>query len=321
MRQTEIHLMVISGLCFLPACFPHDYILVQQAFTFPEAQSYCRDKYTDLAVVHSEHDFEKFTELVQPRMSVWIGLQPDTEAWRWSLDDQDHYGEGEAGFRRWSNGEPNEASMYEVCVFMTESGTWFDQPCSFPYTFVCYSKTDSSFVYVNEEKTWDEAQSFCRSKHTDLASVRNLAENEEVRGLSAKFPLWIGLYREAWKWSDGRVVSFDNWAPNYPRGRGNPVCVGSVQGQWVNYQCEQRWYFVCYKDVKQKMVVKLGLQRSDSSVDEEELQKQMLGWFNGRVKELGLEQEISVSWMKQADGKIFHHFTEEEENSPSCPMK
>lgn len=39
----------------------------------------------------------------------------------------------------------------------------------------------SSFIYVNVSETWENAQSYCRVKHTDLASVRNQSENEQLK--------------------------------------------------------------------------------------------------------------------------------------------
>ena len=37
------------------------------------------------------------------------------------------------------------------------------------------------YVLVTEQKSWFEAQSYCRQHHTDLVSVRSPAENQELR--------------------------------------------------------------------------------------------------------------------------------------------
>ncbi|XP_045886735.1 uncharacterized protein LOC123957741 [Micropterus dolomieu] len=59
--------------------------------------------------------------------------------------------------------------------------------------------TSSSFIFVNDLKTWSEAQSYCREHYTDLASVRNRTENAQINKLAQYKPIWIGLYRDSWK--------------------------------------------------------------------------------------------------------------------------
>uniref|UniRef100_A0A667X1K7 C-type lectin domain-containing protein n=1 Tax=Myripristis murdjan TaxID=586833 RepID=A0A667X1K7_9TELE len=102
----------------------------------------------------------------------------------------------------------------------------------------------SRWILVNERKNWSAAQSHCRQSYTDLASVRNLAENEEIRGLIS-YHSWIGLFRDGWKWSDGSAMSFSKWDDNHPD-RGYARCVASNQGKWRDYPCSNRFYFACY---------------------------------------------------------------------------
>uniref|UniRef100_A0A667WDL9 C-type lectin domain-containing protein n=1 Tax=Myripristis murdjan TaxID=586833 RepID=A0A667WDL9_9TELE len=106
------------------------------------------------------------------------------------------------------------------------------------------TKGSSRWILVNERKTWSDAQSYCRQRYTDLASIRNLAENEEIRGL-INDTSWIGLFRDAWKWSDGSTMSFSKWADNHPS-EGDKHCVASHLGKWLDYSCSNRFYFVCY---------------------------------------------------------------------------
>uniref|UniRef100_A0A3Q0R961 C-type lectin domain-containing protein n=1 Tax=Amphilophus citrinellus TaxID=61819 RepID=A0A3Q0R961_AMPCI len=62
------------------------------------------------------------------------------------------------------------------------------------------------YHYVALEKTWPEAQRYCRENFVDLATI----ETEEDGAIVKKFPessggfAWIGLYDDinGWKWSN-----------------------------------------------------------------------------------------------------------------------
>uniref|UniRef100_A0AAX7VT17 C-type lectin domain-containing protein n=1 Tax=Astatotilapia calliptera TaxID=8154 RepID=A0AAX7VT17_ASTCA len=209
-------MMVLSGLCFLPACLPHIYHLVKIPMNWIQAQNYCRKTYTDLATVHNAQDLAALREVIGSSGYVWFGLQPDTEAWKWSLESQDHFDEGEADFTMWNNGEPSyRISSYMACVAMLQNGNWDDQLCENLLPFYCYNKNTSSSIFVGVSKSWRDAQSYCRDHYTDLASVRNQSEIPQLKAIATS-TAWIGLYRNSWKWSDGSTLSFTNWFPNAP---------------------------------------------------------------------------------------------------------
>lgn len=108
--------------------------------------------------------------------------------------------------------------------------------------------SSSNFIFVNEMKIWKEAQSFCREHHTDLASVRNHAENEQIRMmLSQNQHTWIGLNRKSWSWTDGRFNPFTHWHTNNnePNGDLSSTCVLIHQNQWEDRPCDTTLYFVC----------------------------------------------------------------------------
>uniref|UniRef100_A0A4W5N0W8 C-type lectin domain-containing protein n=1 Tax=Hucho hucho TaxID=62062 RepID=A0A4W5N0W8_9TELE len=106
-------------------------------------------------------------------------------------------------------------------------------------------KQDSNLTYVliQENKTWIDAQSYCRQNHTDLVSVRNQTENKEIekkiilRGL----PVWIGLFQDSWIWSDQSDSSFRNWQSVYP-----VIYEKDQLSKWMNHPCETIHPFICY---------------------------------------------------------------------------
>lgn len=144
-------IVLITGLCFLPACFPRVYVIVEKGIPWAEAQSYCRDKYTDLATVGNKEESDKLDAITKRYFSgaLWIGLYDDINSWRWSLREEGYYGEGEAEFRMWMSGDPNNYGGYENCSKMNADGLWTDFPCTFTKPFVCYNgKKNTLFSYL-----------------------------------------------------------------------------------------------------------------------------------------------------------------------------
>ncbi|MBN3322308.1 PGCA protein, partial [Atractosteus spatula] len=145
--------------------------------------------------------------------------------------------------------------MNEDCAAMDSQGTWHDMPCSFTRYFICYQdKTVNGLTYVLiwEQKSWPEAQRFCRERHTDLVSVRNQRENEKIKETAKGNEVWIGLYRGDWKWSDQESLSFQNWARGEPNNAGGTEDCATVflddsnRGKWNDNFCTVLCPFICY---------------------------------------------------------------------------
>ncbi|XP_051245138.1 macrophage mannose receptor 1-like isoform X2 [Dicentrarchus labrax] len=313
MEGKTLIFVVLSGLCFLPACFPRIYILVEKAKTWTEAQNYCREKYTDLASVENEEEYKQLMAASQKYYSghLWTGLYGDRNSWRWSLEKKDSNSEGEAEFRMWKPGEPSNERGYENCAGMAAGGFWEDWLCTDTAQFVCYHMTSSSFIYVNESKTWSEAQSYCREHYTDLASVRNQAENDQIENMNQNRSVWIGLYRDSWKWSDGSPTSFTYWNNNEPNG--DYACAVIHNGRWEDYDCDTTLYFVCEIVPVKQQVVRVKVTKQETSVNLEDAAEAILKQLTQTLKDNGLSEDIKLTWRKQPDGKIFY-LEEKEEN-------
>uniref|UniRef100_A0A3Q1IM03 C-type lectin domain-containing protein n=1 Tax=Anabas testudineus TaxID=64144 RepID=A0A3Q1IM03_ANATE len=110
------------------------------------------------------------------------------------------------------------------------------------------TQNTSNFIFVNQSMTWKEAQSYCRVHYTDLASVRNQAENDQMKMIITQNQnTWIGLYRNSWAWSDGSPYSFSNWGTSQtPSGTATDACLNSYYGQWIIRDCTSRNFFACY---------------------------------------------------------------------------
>ncbi|XP_051990381.1 lymphocyte antigen 75-like [Xyrauchen texanus] len=110
------------------------------------------------------------------------------------------------------------------------------------------------YHYINERKNWNDAQSYCRSRYTDLATVDNMNDvSRLVKTVDAGYSgsVWIGLKRgtqSRWGWSmgDNTLTQYSGWKPGNPDGEGE--CVYFAYGFWFNRPCSKRLYFVCYNE-------------------------------------------------------------------------
>ncbi|XP_039656971.1 macrophage mannose receptor 1-like [Perca fluviatilis] len=199
---------------------------------------------------------------------------------------------------------------------MHPNGLWYDDGCdsSIPYP-VCADVrgSDVTFVVGNTSMTWPEAQSYCRDRHTDLASVRNMAEHLKVKDAAEGNWVWIGLFRDSWKWSDGSTSSFSSWKVGQPDyNNGNKICVAadfSQSGAWEEWPCDMERAFICYGPVvpvtKKVMKVKFENKRN-LDLNDPAVMEAMLKQLKQKLRAQGLDDNIKLSWRKQADGKVFH---------------
>uniref|UniRef100_A0A671QJ84 C-type lectin domain-containing protein n=1 Tax=Sinocyclocheilus anshuiensis TaxID=1608454 RepID=A0A671QJ84_9TELE len=143
-------------------------------------------------------------------------------------------------------------------------------------SYLCFflGKENSSqkYVWIYEHLTWTEAQSYCREKYTDLASVRNETEHQKILNVTygnnhyndykyVFYDVWIGLHRNR-LWSDQSNSSFTYWLPwtqgiaaqpdngiSVPGQRGSQHCIAvALQyfGQWTDESCFASLPFFCY---------------------------------------------------------------------------
>uniref|UniRef100_A0A3P9MDE8 C-type lectin domain-containing protein n=1 Tax=Oryzias latipes TaxID=8090 RepID=A0A3P9MDE8_ORYLA len=113
---------------------------------------------------------------------------------------------------------------------------------------------------VNQPLNWTEAQTYCRQKYTDLATIENSEEMDQLinttssAGSSADF--WIGLYHEInYRWSDGFTGSItgnsynDRTSQDTSNASGGQICIvvysHSDHYHWSDSSCSSLFPFVC----------------------------------------------------------------------------
>ncbi|XP_022625633.1 macrophage mannose receptor 1-like [Seriola dumerili] len=113
------------------------------------------------------------------------------------------------------------------------------------------------YHFIEENKTWDEAQLYCREKYTDLATVYNMTDMKRLHNSSAA-QAWIGLYNNTtgekeWHWSLPGVEYNDThtlWnkdEPNDKTGHENCVSMDTAR-KLFDIVCDREYSFICYNE-------------------------------------------------------------------------
>ncbi len=106
---------------------------------------------------------------------------------------------------------------------------------------------EQRYIYISFLYTWREARHYCRQYHTDLVSVRNLDENNQIMALIPTLGFaYIGLFKDDFIWSDGSTSSFRNWDFLQPDILGK--CVALTDNKlWKTELCGKLKPFFCYR--------------------------------------------------------------------------
>ncbi|XP_058618096.1 macrophage mannose receptor 1-like [Onychostoma macrolepis] len=289
--------------------FPHSalyrpYHYINTAMSWPEAQRYCRERFTDLATVDSMDDVNRLVNVVDAGYSgsVWIGLKWGTQKrWSWSNGENTT-----SQYYNWASGQPNADGDCAAIYY----GAWHDKSCDLNQYFVCFG--NSGYILVQSEKTWSDAQSYCRQHYTDLPTIHNSTENNQINQiLLSGYYTWIGLFVDSWEWSDKRDLRFRHWVegqPSMSSGSGN--CAGmsrSNSGRWSQYSCDVKQPFICYGDDKRKQIVRLKVTcKGKCALNDPSLQTAILNEISEKLKNMRLESDSKISWRKGEDGEVFH---------------
>uniref|UniRef100_A0A8C1A657 C-type lectin domain-containing protein n=2 Tax=Cyprinus carpio TaxID=7962 RepID=A0A8C1A657_CYPCA len=106
-------------------------------------------------------------------------------------------------------------------------------------------------VLIEDPKTWTEAQSYCREKYMDLATVQNDEDRaklkEAANTVNFQSVAWIGFYRVIWRWSyQNTPISYEMWLPGDPdMPDADEACVVQTSGEWGDRDCTDQYGFFC----------------------------------------------------------------------------
>ncbi|XP_035983690.1 uncharacterized protein LOC105918719 [Fundulus heteroclitus] len=315
MEKVLLYITGASVLCAVSTVAKIQYHFIYEAKSWKDAQSYCRKTYTDLVTVDSAETMTILRNTVDLNKlaEAWIGLYDDVNSWRWSLSDEAFYSGYGTLYRNWPSGQPDNSDNGESCLEMLGNGEWNDIGCDVTRIPICstVSGTAATFTVGPSPMTWAAAQSYCRTHHTDLASVRNDNENEQLKATKPdKETVWLGLFRDNWKWSNGSQVTYTYWGSAEPSGPTEYCAAANFAslGHWVDLECSLTKAFICYHEVPfTKHVIKLKLVGNSAlDLNAAAVQEGLLNELRKKLKEQGVTADVRLSWKKQQDGNIFH---------------
>lgn len=102
---------------------------------------------------------------------------------------------------------------------------------------------DNKYTLVEKEMNWCEARRYCRRYHTDLVSISNDTQEQEVIRKGEKSSFWIGLLHDEWEWENDECSTFREWGESPDKSnvtalRGSPLKLHEYK---INFEK----YFLC----------------------------------------------------------------------------
>ncbi|KAG5261386.1 hypothetical protein AALO_G00303900 [Alosa alosa] len=199
------------------------------------------------------------------------------------------------------------AAIYGFDILMFGiMNAWLSDPCGHIKHFVCFDQS-RGLVVVDEKKDWTSAQTYCRTHHTDLASVGSDAESGQIWAArpSGAAQMWIGLFSDDWSWTDGTGSSFRNWQSGQPDNGVGEGCAGLLtndSGRWADFFCTSQYSFICAGAPRAKrLIVRVKIRSAQenmtSEITDHLLHQLVAPWAHA--------PDMKASWQRCANGEIF----------------
>uniref|UniRef100_A0A8C7HLA1 Si:dkey-61f9.1 n=1 Tax=Oncorhynchus kisutch TaxID=8019 RepID=A0A8C7HLA1_ONCKI len=206
MEMTSLLFLLCAGVCCTAALSRlKQFNLIERRLNWTEAQDFCRENYTDLVTLYNREESEQLVQLKlsNSRSKAWIGLHRTEHSLKWSNGDT-------VNDTAWSP-LPSPCTEPTCAAILKDNTTW--KNCTEPKYFMCYREGSGDSFLIEQNMTWYEAQSYCRENYTDLISIRNEGQKEEVKnkGMYSTSSYWIGLLYDDWEWSDGGRSAYRDW--------------------------------------------------------------------------------------------------------------
>lgn len=328
-----MNILLLLTVSVSTCCCQSTYIqLFLDAKSWSEAQHFCKEQCLDLVTVSDVTVMEVLLEAFQSynEDAMWIGLSKETSLnWRWSLADERFYKEGERTYFNWGTSN----STTPDCAYFRDELLYHDYCARSKYA-VCFNESAQGagqYVLTESQLYWHQARDFCRANYTDLASVRNAAESQVIGDAAGGEPVWIGLFRDRWAWSDNSTSSFRF----FPEGTEpytdlEPTCVAipkNESGRWVERACNQSLPFICVcpgpepRSSRSSVILRVALGSTGLDMNDPSAQQNIIRKMQQLLNQANLPGHASLRWVKKvktSDEKVFKTKTAKQMKN-DCP--
>ncbi|XP_068562993.1 macrophage mannose receptor 1-like [Cebidichthys violaceus] len=120
------------------------YVFILMKKTWSNARDYCREHYTDLAMIENDKENTEVYSEKPGNITAWIGLY--RVRWTWSDKSQ-------SSFKSWRQGSPNNYGGSQYCMTVNSLIQWDDDTCSERLTFICHQAVKLKTTLRMEIKT------------------------------------------------------------------------------------------------------------------------------------------------------------------------
>ncbi|KAK0406507.1 hypothetical protein QR680_018616 [Steinernema hermaphroditum] len=266
------------------------YHIIPVALNTRSARQTCANFGANLASVTTARDNEVIQEaaaflsvnLHLKQKKFWLGGNDEEGFWAW--DDESPF-----TFTNWAANQPNPTGH---CLQIdSATGRWSSGKCNEVFPYVCETEPVSpcadpdgwqSFgdhhylYYTKEQKTWSQAEDYCKYKGAHLASVHSKEESDFIRKVmypmtpdTHRLEAWIGGQRVGnttqFAWSDGSLWNYNNWKYSPVSGfncvelshANGASSAAPVQG-WTASYCDHPFHFICKKPIDDYVAMKLN---------------------------------------------------------------
>ncbi|XP_023649166.1 macrophage mannose receptor 1 [Paramormyrops kingsleyae] len=257
------------------------YYVGSEKKTFDEAKEMCQSSNSYLIDVISRYENAYLVSLVglRPEKYFWIGLSntADRHTFVWTNTKN-------VKFTHFNVGMPDRN---QGCVAMTTgmlAGLWDVVSCSTQQKYICKHLAEGiistvappttppltcplqwrslgtrNYCYkvynrnTKQKKTWFESRDFCRAIGGDLLSLHSSSEFDGNTMGPMSENAWIGINalnaNSGFTWSDGSVVSYENWGYGEPNNYNDAELCGEVSfyygKPWNDRHCEAYNNWIC----------------------------------------------------------------------------
>ncbi|XP_041845120.1 lymphocyte antigen 75-like [Melanotaenia boesemani] len=278
-----------------------------------EAQSYCREMFSDLATIYNDANMTE-AQKAAGSSNFWIGLLRGP----WYLFQENYTS---ATVSMWNTSKPGTG----LCPAIGRDGRLYSKDCTNSYPFFCSSANGldylissyyyyyyyyyytSSYYYYD----WNKSQTYCKTYYKNLSNIKSRTQYIDLTTRIQSYSFaWIGLDSQFFRWSDGNSSSYGPWDSLDPGTGVDCAVMNSSSGSWFWRPCNENNFFLCRADIQppKSMVrtVKVRMRGGSADLNDPVVQDKIIEQLRQRMEERGVTEEVKLTWKTQPDGKVFH---------------